>query len=155
MSAQQSDLYTSQATEPSTDWRAQRRAEKAAWRAERQEMRHNSPLGGWSGGMTLIVVGLAFLARNVLGWEWSNHWWALFLLIPALTALSSAWVMFRSDEAYVRQAAVGALFGGTFMLILAGAFFFDISWQLIWPFFLIGIGASILLRRSLSARISS
>lgn len=155
MSAQESELYTSQTSEPSTDWRAQRRAEKAAWRAKRQEMRHNSPLGGWIGGATLIVVGLAFLARNALGWEWSNHWWALFLLIPAITSLASAWVMFRSDEAYVRRGAYGALFGGSFMLILAAALFFEIGWQLIWPFFLIGIGVSILLGRSLSARTSS
>ncbi|MFZ1753218.1 MAG: hypothetical protein WBO46_25335 [Caldilineaceae bacterium] len=155
MSTQQSDVYPAQATESSTDWRTQRRAQKEARRSARRALRRSSPLGGWIGGATLIVVGLAFLARNALGWEWTNRWWALFLLIPAITALSSAWVMSHSDEPHVRQAAYGALFGGSFLLILAGALFFEIGWQLIWPFFLIGIGVSILLGRSLSARASS
>lgn len=147
MSEQHPELVTLEETAPNTDWRAQRRAGKEAWRSERRELRRHSPLSGWIGGATLIIVGLAFLARNVLGWGLSHHWWAIFLLIPAISALATAWHLHQSDQPDQRRAAFGPLLGGSFMLIIAAAFFFDVSLQLVWPLFLIVIGLSIILKR--------
>lgn len=149
MSEKEPELGSLQETATYMDWRAQRRAEKDARRTERRELRRNSPLGGWIGGVTLIIVGLAYLARNSLGWELSNRWWAIFMLIPALSALATAWYLFRSGQPHLHRAAASSLLSGGFLLIIAITLFFSISWQLVWPFFLILIGLSIVLGRSL------
>jgi hypothetical protein len=147
MSEQYPEVETLKETAHTLDWRAQRQVEKESMRAERRELRRNSPLSGWIGGGTLIIVGLAYLARNILGWEFSNHWWAIFMLIPALSALATAWTFFRSDKPNQRRAAIGLLVSGGFMLIIATALFFSVSWQLIWPLFLILIGMNIMVGR--------
>lgn len=147
MSEQQSEIDTLKEEIANMDRRTQRRAEKEAWRVERRKLRHNSPLSGWIGGGTLIIVGLAFLARNVLGWELTNNWWAIFMLIPALSALTMAWRFSKSDQPHLRRAAFGPLVGGGFMLIIAVALFFDVSLQLVWPLLLIVIGLSFILKR--------
>lgn len=125
-------------------------SEKDEWsqhRAERRELRRSLPLNGWIGGGTLIIVGLAFLAQNFLGWDLSHHWWAIFILIPAFSALATAWAFTHSDKPHLRQAALGPLLGGSFMLMIAAALFFDISFKLAWPFFFIVIGISLIWKR--------
>lgn len=155
MSEQHAESDTLKETVSYGDARAQRRAEKEAWRAERRELRRNSPLGGWISGGTLIIIGLAYLVRNTLGWELTNHWWAIFMLIPAFSALATAWHFSHSDQPHLRRAAFGPLVGGGLMLIIAAALFFDVSLQLVWPLFLIVIGLSFILKRgSLSTTTS-
>jgi hypothetical protein len=155
MTEQIPNVEISKETAADADWRAQRRAEKEARRAARRERRRRSPLGGLLGGATLIVIGLAYLARNTLGWELSNHWWAIFMLLPALSALATAWHFFHSEKPELRQAAYGPLFGGGFLLLIAAALFFNASWQLVWPLFLIMIGISIIVGRGLLTPASS
>ena len=135
-------------SDPSMKWGAQRRAEQS-------ELWRNSPLAGWLSGGALIIVGLAFIARNVLDWELSTQWWAIFMLIPALSAMVTAWYFYQSDKPHLRQAALGSLLAGGFILIVAGAFFFDASWQLIWPLFPIMIGIGLILMRKLLTPPSS
>lgn len=130
--------------EMTTDWREARRSA----RHQRRELRHNSAIGGWISGATLIIIGLAFMLKNVLDWSLPDSWWALFLLIPAITSLATAGQLFQSHEPRQRRAAFGALIGGSTMLIMAAALFFNINWQVIWPLILIAIGISIVISRS-------
>ena len=132
------------AKEETADWREVRRAA----RRRRRELRHSSATGGWIAGATLIVIGLAFMLKNVLDWSIPDRWWAVFLLIPALTSLGTAWQLFNGQERRQRRAALGALVGGSTMLIVAAALFFSLNWQVVWPLILIAIGISMVISRS-------
>ncbi|MCA9956759.1 MAG: hypothetical protein KC434_18645 [Anaerolineales bacterium] len=46
-------------------------------------------LGMWISGAALIIIGLAFLLRNSLHWSLPGQWWAVFLLIPAVSSLAA------------------------------------------------------------------
>lgn len=117
-------------------------------RQERRDMRRQLSFGTWMGGAVLIIVGLAFLLKNSFDWSLPGHWWAVFLLIPAVSSLAAAWQLLRSQDPRQRRAAFGALVGGSILLILAIALFLGINLQLIWPLILIAIGISILISRS-------
>ena len=53
--------------------------------------------GAWAGAVALIVIGVVFLLRNA-GVTFPGNWWALFLVIPILGALGSAWQTYRRDD---------------------------------------------------------
>ena len=74
----------------------------------------------------LILIGVVFLVKN-LGWageDWSfNHWWALFILIPAIGSFGNAWNSYnaagrRIDAATGRSLAFGVLFVAVTVLFL-------------------------------------
>ena len=71
--------------EPANDWRAGRRAEKAARREERRSRWGGAPVGA----IVLILIGALLLAEN-FGLRLPERWWALFLLIPATGAVVAA-----------------------------------------------------------------
>jgi hypothetical protein len=101
--------------------------------------------GGWSGawfGFALIAVGLLFLVQNYLGYELHN-WWALFVLIPAVGAFSSAWYAWRNGHSV--YAAAGSLTMGIVFTAVALIFLLDLPWGRVWPVFLILAGVGMLL----------
>lgn len=111
---------------------------QSSGREERNE-RHS-----WIPGIVLIVLGMIFLFDNVFGVELYN-WWALFILIPALFNLNSAWKQYRRAGRWTSSAR-SALTGGLLIGTVAVIFLFDLSWGLFWPVLLIILGAGILLR---------
>ncbi|MCB0144780.1 MAG: hypothetical protein KDE50_33165 [Caldilineaceae bacterium] len=129
--------------ESAANWREMRRTA----RHERRILRRQSPFGAWIGGATLIIIGLAFLLQNSLDWSLPDRWWALFLLIPALSSLAAAWQLLRSQKPGQRRAAFGALVGGSILLTLAIALFLSVNLQLIWPLTLVAIGISTIISR--------
>jgi hypothetical protein len=113
------------------------------------DMKSNGESGhGWHGGQTwlpgivLIMIGTVFLLRNVAGFDLDN-WWALFILFPALSNLSSAYSHYRSGG-FTREAR-SHLFWGFFMILLATSFLLELDFGLLWPAFLILGGLGILL----------
>lgn len=138
------DMTEPEKPEKYVDDRAQRRAARRARRAERRAMRsrYGTP---WLGGLALVLVGVIFLLRNALGVDLPGNVWGLFMLLPAAAALSTAYAFWRSDDLRLQRAAVGPLIGGLFLVLLAVMLVFNVSWQLLWPLFLIGIGVSLLL----------
>ena len=89
----------------------------------------------WSGawlGVALIAMGLLFLIQNYLGYELRN-WWALFILIPAVGAFTSAWNSWRSGDDAV--AAAGAFTMGVIFTAVTLVFLLDLPWARIWPVF--------------------
>jgi multidrug transporter EmrE-like cation transporter len=95
----------------------------------------------WIGGAVLIVIGIVFLLQNISGINLGN-WWALFILIPALGSLATAWRIYRT-HGRLTSAARGPLVGGVILLLVAAIFLFNLDWGKVWPLFLIiaGVGA--------------
>ncbi|HLF28942.1 MAG TPA: hypothetical protein VJG32_21660 [Anaerolineae bacterium] len=97
----------------------------------------------WVGGVILIVLGLVFLVQNLTGFELGN-WWAIFILIPAIGSLATAWRIIQANGGRVTPAARGPLTGGLILITVAAVFLFNLDWGAIWPVFLIIIGVSAL-----------
>lgn len=94
-------------------------------------------------GWVLILVGGIFLFTNVTGFHLDN-WWALFILIPAISNFGTAWSKYQR-HGRLTGSARGALTGGLILTLVASAFLFNLDWGLIWPIFLIIGGLSALL----------
>ena len=97
----------------------------ANWRSE----------ANWVPGIILIAIGVIFLFTNLTGFHLDN-WWALFIMIPAVKNFGSAWGSYQRHGRFTKSAR-GSLTGGMILTLIASAFLFNISWGLIWPFFLI------------------
>ncbi len=129
-------------TPPPADWRDARRSERGQWRVERRAWRRSGG-GAWIGGAILIALGVIFLLQNFGGFHF-NNWWALFILIPAVGSLSSAWYFYRQAGKFNRPAR-GALFSGLVLLLITATFLFDLNWNLILPLLLIALGLGMLI----------
>ena len=95
----------------------------------------------WMAGVVLIVIGVVFLLQNVSGFRFDN-WWAIFILIPALSSFAMVWRIYQSNGR-LTSAARGPLIGGLTTLTVALVFLLGLDWGKIWPVFLIiaGVGA--------------
>jgi hypothetical protein len=98
----------------------------------------------WIAGGVLILVGLAFIARDVIGIPLHN-WWALFILIPAIGSLVTSYQMFVRNDRRFTAASQGPLIGGIVLLGVTCVFLFNLDWGRVWPVFLILVGLGILL----------
>ena len=111
--------------------------------AETKAHRDSGSGGAWLGGFVLIALGAIFLLQNLTSWQ-LNNWWALFILIPAISSLANAWRAYRA-KGRLDSGASGALTAGVIMLLVALVFLLNLSWGAIWPVFLIVIGVGALL----------
>lgn len=116
-------------------------------RSERNVVTEDSQSGGdsnaWIAGAVLIAIGSIFLITNLTDFE-LNNWWALFILIPAISSLGNAYRVYRRDE-HLGKEGRGSLIGGLILLFITSAFLFSWDWGSIWPFFLIIGGVGLLL----------
>lgn len=97
----------------------------------------------WIMALVMIVVGIGLLASNFT--EFSlNNWWALFLLIPAITMLRNVWVDYQAHGRLTSR-STGALIGGLTVLAAMAVFLFNLSWSGLWPLGFIFGGISVLL----------
>jgi hypothetical protein len=107
--------------------------------------RHSQHSGAWVGGVVLIVIGVIFLLQNTIGFSLEN-WWALFILIPALSSFERAYRLYQEDgrlSGRARgQAVSGIIFSVIALAFLVGGFG---SW---WPVLLI-IGGLVVLANAL------
>ena len=99
--------------------------------------------GAWIGGVILILLGAIFLLQNA-GIFVLRNWWAVFILIPALGSLWTAYTIYRNTSDTRNPAFYGSLVVGVFLLLLALAFLFGINTGVLLPIALI-IGGGILL----------
>ena len=99
----------------------------------------------WIGGAVLLLMGIVFLLQNLgVSSIVLENWWAVFILIPAVTTLARAWDAYRRSGRLDRS-AVGSLVGGSALTLLAFSFLLDLQWEMIWPVFLILAGLGLLL----------
>ncbi len=111
--------------------------------AQRETGRSAKDTMPWLGGVVLILVGIVFLLRQVSGFELDN-WWALFILIPAVGSLATAWRAYDSADRKVTASVRGSLIGGLMMVLIAAIFLFNLDWALFFPAILILTGLGIL-----------
>jgi hypothetical protein len=97
----------------------------------------------WVIGGVLILVGIIFIVKNVSGFVLHN-WWALFILIPALGSLVTAFQMWERHDRRFSAASRGPLLGGLVLLAVSAVFLFNIDWGKVWPLFLILIGLGVM-----------
>jgi hypothetical protein len=107
--------------------------------------------GPLMGGLTLIGLGLLFLCGNVTGY-YLHNWWALFILIPALSSLSQAYDHYSAAGEQFTPAATRPLMVGSIMLLVAITFLLELNMSLMGPLFLVAIGATLLLAPSYHSR---
>jgi hypothetical protein len=99
--------------------------------------------GAALGGLILIVLGTTFLLQSLglLGQHF--NWWALFILIPALSSFWAAGLAVVRGGGRFNAAARGSLGGGLIILTVALMFLLSLNWGLWWPLMLIAPGAAI------------
>ena len=118
--------------------RRQRRAERLA---------DPSRSTGWIFGLLLILLGGAFLLQSTGIYNLPlKNWWALFILLPAIGTLESAWRAYTEAGNQLTSAATSALMVGAVLLLITFAFLFDISWTFFGPVLLILVGLGIISR---------
>lgn len=99
----------------------------------------------WAVGIALILAGGLFMldSFNIVDISLTN-WWAVFILIPGLNMAVNGYSRYRRSGS---TSARNSLFWGLVLILVAFSFFFNISWELIFPVFLIGLGGYLLLVR--------
>jgi hypothetical protein len=99
----------------------------------------------WIVGLALILVGGLFLldSFNLVNINLVN-WWAVFILIPGLSMTIKGWRRYQEDQS---TSSRNSGMWGMALILMAFAFLFNISWNLIFPAFLIGAGAYLLFFR--------
>jgi hypothetical protein len=97
----------------------------------------------WLPGIALILLGAIFFAQSYFGATLQN-WWALFILIPALSTLATAYALWRDGHP---SWAVGPFVAGVGFALLAAFFLFDLPIGRLWPLLLIVAGVALLFGR--------
>lgn len=98
----------------------------------------------WGVGLILILIGGYLLLRNLnIALPFFLNWWALFILIPAISAFSNGWTEYRR-AGRLTSLARGKMIAAFFLTVLAGALLFGISSTYFWPVILILGGISLL-----------
>ena len=95
------------------------------------------------GGAILIGLGILFLLNN-LNVFYVENWWALFILLPAVGAFTTAWKTYRQDRRLSSPVRAN-LIGGTILTLVAAMFLFNLDWMIFGPILLIlaGVGLAI------------
>jgi peptidoglycan/LPS O-acetylase OafA/YrhL len=123
-------------------------------RRQRREQRLADPSRGgtWIVGIILIILGGLFLMRTsgITDIPLTN-WWALFILIPAVGALSAAWRTYQ-EEGRLTGPARGSLLVGLVLAFITFMFLFEISWTYMGPLLIIGIGIAIILNYAIGSQ---
>ncbi|MHB1132946.1 MAG: LiaF transmembrane domain-containing protein [Chloroflexota bacterium] len=92
-------------------------------------------------GLVLVGLGLVFMLGNLTGF-YLHNWWALFILIPGLAALTRAYDLYRA-AGQVTPAMRSPLISGLVILMVAASFLLGMSWNLLWPLVLVLVGLGI------------
>jgi hypothetical protein len=85
--------------------------------------------------IVLILLGIFFLLQEFGDFSFDN-WWALFILIPALSAFGSAFGLWQKNGRFTFS-VWSTFYGGLFPLLVALMFLFNLDWGDYWPLFVI------------------
>jgi hypothetical protein len=127
-----------------------RSEERRRRREERRAARGGRFGGGWVGGAMLIAAGALLLLQNLTGSSLGN-WWALLLLIPALSAFAAALRLFQRAGGHLTAAVRGLLISGLVLTMAAAVFLLDLNWSLAGPILLILAGIAVIVNMMLPA----
>jgi hypothetical protein len=99
----------------------------------------NNPIAG----AFLIVLGIIFMGQT-LGSFYVSNWWALFILLPAASALSTAFQLSQDAGGRLTRPARASLLLGILLVCAAAVFLFGLNWALFGPVLIILAGLGIL-----------
>ncbi len=91
----------------------------------------------WVGG-TLIALGVASIL-SVLGIAQLQNWWALLILIVAVSNFARAWRLFK-PSGRLSNDIIWSLALGIVTTAVAFILMLNLSWNIIWPVLLIITG---------------
>ncbi len=93
------------------------------------------------GGLTLLAVGLVFMAVNLLGMRQLENWWSGFILLPGLLFLGVGRTMWGRSG---RTALLPRLSTGLGLVIttVAAMFALNLSWNVWWPLMIVVPGVA-------------
>jgi hypothetical protein len=112
-------------------------------RHERDRVRANP--GAWIGGAIMVMLGVGLLLRNLgIDVPFFRHWWAIFILIPAVSSLTRVWNEAQT-HGRLSSSATGELIWGLVLVMVAFTFLFGLAWSLVLPILLILAGLSFLI----------
>ncbi len=116
-------------------------------RARRDERR--STLSGRTGlaGIALIMLGLIYMLQN-MGALHLNNGWALFILLPAIGSLVTAYGSYHHHGRWT-AAGRGALISGLILTAVTAFFLLDVEWSKWWPLLLVLFGIGTLMNELL------
>jgi hypothetical protein len=97
-----------------------------------------------AGGVVLILLGLLLLGQN-LHLVALKNWWALFILLPAVGSLGTAWRLVQAASGRFTWCARSAAFLGLMLTLVTAVFVFELNWFLLGPGLLIAAGLGTLI----------
>ena len=103
---------------------------------------HKRKNDGMTSGLILIAVGIIFLVMQFGGFH-INNWWALFILIPVVTAWNRA-IKTSAENGKITEESIQSITGSLFPLFVAAIFLFNWDWGQVWPGFIILAGINAL-----------
>jgi hypothetical protein len=109
---------------------------------DQQSRRSRRSSGSFWFPVALIVMGVIFLLQQMTDFKLYN-WWALFILIPALSAFGGAFALWQRSGRF-SFAVWSTFFGGLFPLAVALIFLLDLPWSNYWPVMVILGGISMM-----------
>jgi hypothetical protein len=96
-----------------------------------------------TGGLIILIIGVFFLLQRLNIVTFKN-WWAVFILIPAISSLGNFFQDHNRERAF-RFSQVSNILGILFPVSVACIFLFELSWQIYWPVLVILAGFSMFL----------
>ena len=106
---------------------------------DEEKKKKHDPLGGVSGGLILILLGVLLLLSTLGHISWGD-WWAYFVLGLGCILIFEA--LLRIAGTADRQPVTGKLIGGSVLAIIGAAYVFGmVTW---WPLILIAVGIIII-----------
>jgi hypothetical protein len=110
------------------------------------ENHSRDPLGAMTGGLVLIVLGVAlFLAQNQLwGVRWENFWGVFLIGLGGILLLQA---VLRALGFGARRHLLRQLIGGAVLLAIGAIPFVGAEWAKWWPLALIVLGIVLLIEQ--------
>lgn len=119
------------------------RPDDSNWTVQPERPRHHHRSNAWW-ALILIFAGAILLLQNLHVASFSFNWWALFIFLPVLGSLSSAWDSLREDGRFTARVS-GSLGSAVLVGTVATLLLFGMDWTRWWPIVVIAGGLSFFL----------
>lgn len=113
------------------------------WTTLPEKSRHHHRGNAWW-ALLLILAGVILLVQNLHIASFSFNWWALFIFLPVLGSLSSAWDGLREDGRFTAKVS-GSLGSAVLVGTVATLLLFGMDWSRWWPIVIVAGGLSFFL----------
>ncbi len=101
----------------------------------------SSKTGSLVGGISIIIVGIAFLTHNIF--HNFYNWWAIFLFIPVVVLIANIYNSYKKGRKI--NEAISSFLGAVIIAAIAILFLLNVALGALWPLILIAGGIAIIL----------